>query len=71
MGPGASGCAFSAIFSENKFFLPFQEIPHTATGNHGISVFSKKFSEVHDIAETPIIPKDYQGFGAPGFTKKQ
>ena len=28
-----------------------------------------KIREIHDIAETPIIPKEYQGFGASRFTK--
>ena len=28
-----------------------------------------KFHEIHDIAKTPIIPKEYQGFGASRFTK--
>ena len=28
-----------------------------------------KFHQIHDIAKTPIIPKEYQGFGASTFTK--
>ena len=28
-----------------------------------------KFHQIHDIAKTPIIPKEYQGFGASRFTK--
>ena len=24
-----------------------------------------KFHKIHDIAKTPIIPKEYQGFGTP------
>ena len=28
-----------------------------------------KIRDIHDIAETPIIPKEYQGFGASGWTK--
>ena len=36
-----------------------------------ISIFSEKlkFHQIHDIAKTPIIPKEYQGFGASRFTK--
>ena len=28
-----------------------------------------KFHKFHDIAKTPLIPKEYQGFGASTFTK--
>jgi hypothetical protein len=29
----------------------------------------EEFHEIHYIAKTPIIPKEYQGFGASRFTK--
>ena len=28
-----------------------------------------KFHQIRDIAKTPMIPKEYQGFGASTFTK--
>ena len=63
--------AMGSLFEKKCVFIEILQKCRKMEKSWKIEFFSDKvkFHENHDIAKTPIIPKEYQGFGASRFTK--
>ena len=62
-----------SLFEKKCVFIEIHEKFPKMENHKNFSVLSEKekFHRIHDIAKTPIIPKEYQGFGTSTITKNQ